>query len=140
MNLEKYKAQNELTNNDIVELLQDDFPRFRKEQVTMVTKKTYGVTLAPEAVKILYEAHPQKENRAKANRITLWMTEVEYAALLSYCEERNMTRQDVAEKALRWFLFDFYEATSNNTAKTTGLRRIDSHELNLKSRKECRDD
>ena len=136
MNIEKYKAKNELSNGDIVELIQPEFPRFRKEQVTMVTKQTYGVTLAPEAVKILYEAHPQKENRTKANRITLWMTEVEYAALLSYCEERNMTRQDVAEKALRWFLFDFYGATSNYTAKTTGLRRIDSHELNLKPRKE----
>jgi hypothetical protein len=119
MNLEKYKAQNELTTNDIVDMLKPEFPKFDKRQVSMVTKGTYGVVLAPQAVKILNEAHPTKDNRTRGNRITVWMNDYLYALFLSGCEERDITMQEMAEMAIYTYL-------------KPEARRIDSHELNLK--------
>ena len=75
MNLEKYKAQNELSTNDIVDMLKPEFPRFDKRQVSMVTKGTYGVVLAPKAVRILTK-----------------------------CESESRTMQDVAEMAIYTYL------------------------------------
>ena len=124
MNLEKYKAQNELSTNDIVDMLKPEFPRFDKRQVSMVTKGTYGVVLAPKAVRILNKAHPQKtENRNRGNRITVWMNDYLYSLLLSKCESESRTMQDVAEMAIYTYL------------KPEALR-IESQELNLKPDKE----
>ena len=100
MNLEKYKAQNELTNNDIVELVKPEFPKFGKAQVSMVAKGTYGVVLDPKAAKILNEAHPTKENRTRGNRVTVWVNDYLYGLLLSYCESEGRTRQDACETAI----------------------------------------
>ena len=120
MNLEKYKAQNELTTNDIVDMLKPEFPRFDKRQVSMVTKGTYGVVLAPKAVRILNKAHPQKkENRNRGNRITVWMNDYLYSLLLSKCESESRTMQDVAEMAIYTYL------------KAEALR-TQPHELNSK--------
>ena len=121
MNLEVYKAKNELTNNDIVEMLQPEFPRFRKEQVTMVSKGTYGVVLAPKAVQILNEAHPQKDNRTRGNRVTVWMNDFLYGLLLEKCESESRTVQDVCEMGIYTYL-------------KPEARRIDCGELNLKSK------
>ena len=127
MNLEKYKAQNELTTHDNVDMLKPEFPRFDKRQVSMVTKGTYGVVLAPKAVRILNKAHPQKkETRNRGNRITVWMNDLLYAMLLSKCDETGLTMQDVAEMAIYTYL-------------RSEARRIESQELNLKSRKESHD-
>ena len=127
MNLEKYKAQNELTTADVVELVKPEFPKFGKTQVSMVSKGTYGVTLAPQAVRILNKAHPtKKEKRVRGNRITVWMNDLLYAMLLSRCDETALTRQDVAEMAIYTYL-------------RSEARRIESQELNLKSRKESHD-
>lgn len=105
MNLEKYKAINNLTTNDIIEMVRPEFPRFNKQQVTMVSKGTYGVTLAPQAVRILNKAHPpKKEKRVRGNRITVWMSDLLYAMLLSRCDETGLTRQDVAEMAIYTYL------------------------------------
>ena len=121
MNLEKYKAQNELSNNDIVEMLKPEFPRFSKSQVSQVSKGTYGVVLAPQAVKILNEAHPTKNARTRGNRITVWMNDYLYSLLLLKCESESRTMQDVAEMAIYSYL-------------KPEARRIESHELNLKPR------
>lgn len=121
MNLEKYKVKNNLSNNDIVELIKPDFPRFAKQQVTMVSKGTYGVVLAPQAVKILNEAHPTKDNRTRGNRITVWMNDYLYSLLLTKCESESRTMQDVAEMAIYSYL-------------KPEARRIESQELNLKPR------
>ena len=121
MNLEKYKAQNELSNSDIVEMLQPEFPRFTKSQCTQVTKGTYGVVLAPAAVKILNEAHPSKDNRTRGNRVTVWMNDMLYALLLEKCESEGRTMQDVCEMGIYTYL-------------KPEARRIESHELNLKSK------
>ena len=126
MNLEKYKAQNELSNSDIVEMLQPEFPRFTKSQCTQVTKGTYGVVLAPAAVKILNEAHPSKDNRTRGNRVTVWMNDYLYSLLLSKCESEGRTMQDVCEMGIYTYL-------------KPEARRIDSQELNLKPRKERQD-
>ena len=120
MNIEKYKAQNNLTTNDIIEIVKPEFPRFNKQQVTMVSKGTYGVTLAPQAVRILNKAHPpKKEKRVRGNRITVWMNDLLYAMLLSRCDETGLTRQDVAEMAIYTFL-------------RSEARVLQPHELNSK--------
>jgi hypothetical protein len=105
MNIEKYMFSNNLSPADVVELLKPDFPKFDKRQVSMCKNGEYGVTLSPMAVKTLNAVHPvRKENRKKGNRITVRLTDVEYAALLSFVEMTNSTVQDEAEKAVRWFL------------------------------------
>ena len=121
MNLEKYKAQNELTTNDIVDMLKPEFPKFDKRQVTMVSKGTYGVVLDPKAVRILNKAHPtaEKNTRTRGNRITVWMNDFLYALFLSGCEEKGITMQELAEMAIYTYL-------------KPEARRIDSHELNSK--------
>ena len=105
MNIEKYMVSNNLSPADVVELLKPNFPKFDKRQVSMCKNGEYGVTLSPLAVKTLNQVHPvRKENRKKGNRITVRLTDVEYAALLSFVEMTNSTVQDEAEKAVRWFL------------------------------------
>ena len=113
MNLEKYKAQNELTTADVVELIKPEFPKFGKTQVSMVSKGTYGVVLDPKAVRVLNKAHPpKKETRVRGNRITVWMNDY---------LETGLTRQDVAEMAIYTYL-------------KPGARTAQPHELNLKLR------
>ena len=127
MNLEKYKAINNLTTNDIVEMLYPEFPRFRKNHVSMVSKGTYGVTLAPQAVRILNKAHPpKKEKRVRGNRITVWMNDYLYAMLLSRCDETGLTRQDVAEMAIYTYL-------------RSEARRSEPHKLNSKLRNQLKE-
>jgi len=105
MNIEKYMVSNSLSPADVVELLKPNFPKFDKRQVSMCKNGEYGVTLSPMAVKTLNAVHPvRKENRKKGNRITVRLTDVEYAALLSFVEMTNSTVQDEAEKAIRWYL------------------------------------
>ena len=105
MNIEKYMLSNSLSPADVVELLKPNFPKFDKRQVSMCKNGEYGVTLSPMAVKTLNAVHPvRKENRKKGNRITVRLTDVEYAALLSFVEMTNSTVQDEAEKAIRWYL------------------------------------
>lgn len=105
MNIEKYMVSNELSPADVVELLKPDFPKFDKRQISMCKNGEYGVTLSPMAVKTLNKHYPvRKENRKKGNRITLRLTDVEYAALLTLVEATNSTMQDEAEKAVRWYL------------------------------------
>ena len=105
MNIEKYMVSNELSPADVVELLKPDFPKFDKRQVSMCKNGEYGVTLSPMAVKTLNKHYPvRKENRKKANRITIRLTDIEYAALLTLVEATNSTMQDEAEKAVRWYL------------------------------------
>lgn len=127
MNLEKYKAQNELTTADVVELIKPEFPKFGKTQVSMVSKGTYGVTLAPQAVRILNKAHPpKKEKRVRGNRITVWMNDFLYAMLLSRCDETGLTRQDVAEMAIYTYL-------------KPEARTAQPHELNSKLRNQLKE-
>lgn len=105
MNIEKYMVSNELSPADVVEMLKPNFPKFDKRQVSMCKNGEYGVTLSPMAVKTLNKFHPvRKENRKKENRITVRLTDVEYAALLSFIEQTRNTIQDEAEKAVRWYL------------------------------------
>lgn len=105
MNIEKYMVSNELSPADVVELLKPNFPKFDKRQVSMCKNGEYGVTLSPMAVKTLNAVHPvRKENRKKGNRITVRLTDVEYATLLSFVEQTGNTIQDEAEKAIRWYL------------------------------------
>ena len=105
MNIEKYMVSNELSPADVVDMLKPNFPKFDKRQISMCKNGEYGVTLSPMAVKTLNAVHPvRKENRKKGNRITVRLTDVEYAALLSFVEMTNSTVQDEAEKAVRWYL------------------------------------
>lgn len=105
MNIEKYMVSNSLSPADVVELLKPNFPKFDKRQISMCKNGEYGVTLSPMAVKTLSKHYPvRKENRTKANRITIRLTDIEYAALLSFVEQTGNTIQDEAEKAIRWYL------------------------------------
>lgn len=105
MNIEKYMVSNSLSPADVVDMLKPNFPKFDKRQISMCKNGEYGVTLSPMAVKTLNAVHPvRKENRKKGNRITVRLTDVEYAALLSFVEMTNSTVQDEAEKAIRWYL------------------------------------
>lgn len=120
MNIEKYALTNDLTPNDVIELVKPEFPKFSKVQYSMCKNPNYGVVLAPKAVRALNEAHPAKEKkRSRQNRITVWMNDFLYALFISGCEERGVTMQELAEMAIYTYL-------------KPEARRIDSHELNLK--------
>ena len=120
MNIEKYALTNDLTPNDVIELVKPEFPKFSKVQYSMCKNPNYGVVLAPKAVRALNEAHPAKEKkRSRQNRITVWMNDFLYALFISGCEERGATMQELAEMAIYTYL-------------KPEARRIDSHELNLK--------
>ena len=124
MNLEKYKAENDLTTNDVVEMIKPEFPKFSKQQVTMVTRGTYGVVLAPKAVRVLNAAHPQKKGkRNRGNRITVWMNDFLYSIFRTGCEQRGITMQELAEMAIYTYL-------------KPDAARTQPHELNSKIKKE----
>jgi hypothetical protein len=120
MNIEKYALTNDLTPNDVIELVKPEFPKFSKVQYSMCKNPNYGVVLAPKAVRALNEAHPAKEKkRSRQNRITVWMNDFLYALFISGCEERGITMQELAEMAIYTYL------------KAEALR-TQPHELNLK--------
>ena len=120
MNIEKYALTNDLTPNDVIELVKPEFPKFSKVQYSMCKNPNYGVVLAPKAVRALNEAHPAKEKkRSRQNRITVWMNDYLYSLMLSKCESESRTMQDVAEMAIYSYL------------KPEALR-MQPHELNSK--------
>ena len=123
MNIEKYALTNDLTPNDVIELVKPEFPKFSKVQYSMCKNPNYGVVLAPKAVRALNEAHPAKEKkRSRQNRITVWMNDFLYALFLSGCEERGITMQELAEMAIYTYL------------KPDAVR-TQPHELNSKIKK-----
>ena len=63
MNIEKYALTNDLTPNDVIELVKPEFPKFSKVQYSMCKNPNYGVVLAPKAVRALNKAHPAKKER-----------------------------------------------------------------------------
>ena len=127
MNLEKYKAEHDLTNNDIIDLVKPDFPKFSKVTMSMVNKGTYGVVLAPKAVRALNKAHPsKKETRSRGNRITVWMNDFLYAIFRTGCEQRGITMQELAEMAIYAYL-------------KPEARTAQPHELNSRLHRELED-
>ena len=127
MNLEKYKAEHDLTSNDIIDLVKPDFPKFSKVTMSMVNKGTYGVVLAPKAVRALNKAHPQKkETRSRGNRITVWMNDFLYAIFRTGCEQRGITMQELAEMAIYAYL-------------KPEARTAQPHELNSRLHRELED-
>ena len=124
MNIEKYALTNDLTPNDVIELVKPEFPKFSKVQYSMCKNPNYGVVLAPKAVRALNEAHPAKEKkRSRQNRITVWMNDFLYALFISGCEERGITMQELAEMAIYTYL-------------KPDAARTQPHELNSKIKKE----
>lgn len=126
MNLEQYKAKNNLSTSDVIELVQQAFPKFTKHQFSMIKRGIYGVVLDPKAVKVLNEAHPAKHNRIKANKVTVMMNDFLYGLLLEKCERESRTRQDVIETAVY---------TSLKPEAST----VQPHEFNSKLQKELND-
>lgn len=105
MNIEKYMVSNELSPADVVDMLKPNFPKFGKNHVSMCKNGEYGVTLSPLAVKTLNAVHPpKKENRVRANKVTVHLSDLVYAALLSYCEESGLKKQDAVEMAIYTYL------------------------------------
>ena len=105
MNIEKYMVSNELSPADVVELLKPDFPKFDKRQVSMCKNGEYGVTLSPMAVKTLNKHYPvRKENRVRANKVTVHLSDLLYAALITYCDESGLKKQDAIEMAIYTYL------------------------------------
>jgi len=127
MNLEDYKARNGLSTNDVVSIVQQEFPKFSKHQFSMVKRGIYGVVLAPRAVKVLNAAHPpKKENRVRGNSMTIRLNDYLFGLLLTYCEETGRTRQDAVEAAIYTML-------------TPEARRSEPDELNSKLRRNLKD-
>ena len=105
MNIEKYMVSNELSPADVVELLKPNFPKFDKRQVSMCKNGEYGVTLSPMAVKALNKHYPvRKENRVRANKVTVHLSDLLYAALITYCDESGLKKQDAIEMAIYTYL------------------------------------
>lgn len=101
MNIEKYMVSNELSPADVVEMLKPNFPKFDKRQVSMCKNGEYGVTLSPMAVKTLNKFHPpKKENRVRCNKVTVHVDDIVYAALIDFCAEKGITKQDAIETAI----------------------------------------
>jgi len=127
MNLEEYKAKNGLSTNDVVTIIQQEFPKFSKHQFSMIKRGIYGVVLAPRAVKVLNQAHPpKKENRVRCNKLTVRLNDYLYGLLLSYCEAAGHTQQDAIEMAIYTML-------------KPEARRSEPVELNSKLQRDFRD-
>ena len=128
MNLEKYAIANELTPNDVIDIVKPEFPKFSKVQYSMCKNPNYGVVLAPKAVRALNAAHPsqKKETRSRGNRITVWMNDFLYALFRTGCDERGLSMQELAEMAIYTFL-------------RPEARTAQPHELNSKLQRELND-
>ena len=101
MNIEKYMVSNELSPADVVDMLKPNFPKFGKNHVSMCKNGEYGVTLSPMAVKTLNKHYPvRKENRVRANKVTVHVDDIVYAALIDFCAEKGITKQDAIETAI----------------------------------------
>lgn len=49
----------ELSSREMISILQEKFPKFSKIQLSMVRNPEYGVTLSPDARKLLYPSDDQ---------------------------------------------------------------------------------
>ena len=121
MNIEKYMVSNSLTPADVVDLLKLDCPKFNKRQVSMCKNGEYGVTLSPTAVQILNKAHPpKKENRVRVNKVTVHVDDIVYAALIDFCAEKGITKQDAIETAIYTMLEPQIKAIGISRVKLKG--------------------
>ena len=108
MDVKKYKEKNNLSSDDVVNILQPLFPKFSRSPLSMVQKGTYGVVLAPKAVKALEEAHPSKKpNRKKGHQLTVRLDDVTYHYFQELCSENNVTAQLVIEEAIKRIVFPY---------------------------------
>ena len=98
MNLERYKAFNGLTNEDVISLIKPKFPKFGKAPLSMCARGTYGVVLAPQAVKVLNQAHPTKRERKDRDRVTVRLPAEVYADLLHLAKDKGWSIQRICEE------------------------------------------
>ena len=115
MDIEKYKRQNDLSSDEIIHLLRHEYPKFSHAALSMVKKKTYGVVLAPKAVRLLDAAFPMKKpKRKKSNQLTVRVDDCTFEQLSGYCIISGRTVQDVVECALDQYLFQKRIITATN--------------------------
>ena len=101
MDIEKYKKQNDLSSDEIIHLLRHEYPKFSHAALSMVKKKTYGVVLAPKAVRLLDAAFPMKKpKRKKAHQLTVRVDDRLFGMIERFCEKHKITTQDLAERAI----------------------------------------
>jgi len=101
MNIEKYKAFNGLTNDDLIDLIKPVFPKFGKAPLSMCSRGVYGVVLAPQAVKTLNKAHPpKKENRKLPNKLTVRLSDGMYECLKYEAQKRGWSIQKICERLI----------------------------------------
>lgn len=98
MNLERYKAFNGLTNEDVISLIKPVYPKFGKAPLSMCARGTYGVVLAPQAVKVLNQAHPPKRERKDRDRVTVRLPAEVYADLLHIAKGKGWSIQRICEE------------------------------------------
>ena len=121
MNIEKYMVSNELTPAEVVDMLKPQFPKFGKNHVSMCKNGEYGVTLSPMAVKALNQVHPpKKENRVRGNKVTVHVDDIVYAALIDFCAEKGITKQDAIETAIYTMLEPQIKAIGISRVKLKG--------------------
>lgn len=112
MNLQKYIDSNQLTYDDITAMLKEEFPKVSRSPLSMVKSGTYGVVLAPKAVRILNEAHPvKKPARKKGHQLTVRVGEFRYADIMEECAFRKLTVQDFLETLLNLYFSKPWEET-----------------------------
>lgn len=101
MNLQKYLDSNGLKLDDVTNMLKGEYPKISRSPLSMVKSGTYGVVLAPKAVKILNEAHPvKKENRKKGHQLTVRVDDRLFGMIERFCEKHKVTTQDLVERAI----------------------------------------
>ena len=112
MNIEKFRKKNNLSSEDVINLLKGEFPKFSHSPLSMVKNKTYGVVLAPKAVRILNDAYPSnKPNRKKGHQFTVRVGEFLYADIMEECAFRKLTVQDFLETLLNLYFSKPWEET-----------------------------
>lgn len=105
MNLQKYIDSNQLTYDDITAMLKEEFPKVSRSPLSMVKSGTYGVVLAPKAVRILNKAHPIKKHaRKKGNSLTVRVDDTLIKVIKRFCIENKMSTQDLLERAIVWYI------------------------------------
>ena len=99
MNVKIYRIKHNLTQTDIVDALQNEFPKCRKATLSMCENADYGVKLTPKAERLLREKVEGEAFKASGrklkHRLAARVTEGVYNRFTELCKERGVTVQDL---------------------------------------------
>lgn len=105
MNYRKFQDRHNLTNNDIIALVQSSFPKYSKVQHSMCCQPDkYGVKMLPAAERLVREKYAPRPNRKKSNHVSCRLDDKLYKRFSDFLKSRNISMQDLLEEIINAYL------------------------------------